>query len=87
VKKKGVSEEIFVDELVKKNNINVQKLSSDTLNPWNRVEEVIYFNDEPILSFSAVNHFNMMEKIKKLYLKLYIAKLINIVCMEELFQN
>jgi len=63
--KKGVSEEVFVDELIKENTINVKKISSDTLNPWNKLEEVIYFNDEPILSFSAVNHYNMMSKVKQ----------------------
>lgn len=62
--KKGVSEEKYVDELIKANNINVKKLSSDTFNPWEKIEEVIYHHDEPILSFSAVNHYNMMKKIK-----------------------
>ncbi|WP_055447254.1 asparagine synthase (glutamine-hydrolyzing) [Lacinutrix mariniflava] len=61
---KGISEEVYVDELVKENNINVKKISSDALNPWKMLEEVIYHNDEPILSFSAVNHFNMMKKVK-----------------------
>lgn len=63
-KEKNTTEEKYVDELIKEKKLNVKKISSDKLNPWSLLEETIYHHDEPLLSFSSVNHFNMMRMIK-----------------------
>jgi asparagine synthase (glutamine-hydrolysing) len=63
-KAKELSEEQYVNELIK-NKINVTKLSSDFFDPWKDFEKVIWHHDEPILSFSSVNHYNMMRLFKK----------------------
>ncbi len=64
-KEKKISEEEFVDLLTDQFNLKLQKISADEYLPWNDLETVIWHHDEPLLSFSAVNHYNMMRRIKK----------------------
>lgn len=56
-----ISEEKYVDALIKNNDIKVTKVAFDEIDSWDMVEEVIWHNDEPILSLSTVAHFNMMK--------------------------
>lgn len=61
---KNVSEEKFVDYLVEQNKINVSKINFDKSNPWEQLDEVLFHNDEPILSLSAIAHFQMLGQLK-----------------------
>lgn len=56
-----ISEEKYVDALIKNNDIKVTKIAFDEIDCWDMVEEVIWHNDEPILSLSTIAHFNMMK--------------------------
>ncbi|MEM9992272.1 MAG: asparagine synthase (glutamine-hydrolyzing), partial [Bacteroidota bacterium] len=58
-KNKAYSEEQYVDLLIKEKGLLVQKLQNEASNPWQQVQQVIWHNDEPILSLSTVAHFNM----------------------------
>ena len=62
-KDKKLSEEKYVDMLIERGMI-IDKINSDEYDPWIDLKSVIHHHDEPILSFSAVNHYNMMRKIK-----------------------
>lgn len=59
-----VSEEKFVDALIKENNINVKKINFDQTDPWELLDTVIHHHDEPTLSLSTVAHYTMMETLK-----------------------
>lgn len=59
------SEEVFIDELIKRKNLNVHKINFDEINPWLDVERVILHHDEPILSLSTIAHFKMMQSLKE----------------------
>ena len=63
-KEKKISEEKYVDRLTHDLNLKLQKISADEYSPWNDLETVIWHHDEPLLSFSTVNHYNMMRCIK-----------------------
>ena len=62
---KDVSEESYVDSLIKNNHINVKKINFDSSDPWSQLNDVIWHHDEPILSLSTVAHFQMLKKIKE----------------------
>ena len=59
-----VSEEKYVDALIRENNINVKKINFDQTDPWGILDKVIHHHDEPILSLSTVAHYTMMETLK-----------------------
>lgn len=61
---KEASEEYFVDILKDESNLVVRKINIDQMNPWSDLNNVIWHNDEPILSLSTVAHFRMMKKFK-----------------------
>jgi asparagine synthase (glutamine-hydrolysing) len=62
---KDVSEEKFVDYLIDQKNIKVSKINFDKSNPWAQLDEVLFHNDEPILSLSSMAHFQMLAQLKK----------------------
>lgn len=59
------SEEKYVDILQEKAGIKIKKIQNDNTDPWGNIRNIIWQNDEPILSLSTVAHFNMMDFFSK----------------------
>jgi asparagine synthase (glutamine-hydrolysing) len=61
---KKYSEERFIDVLSRKTGIKNHKLSYNSQDALGSLHDVIYHNDEPFGSFSAVAQYNILQKIK-----------------------
>lgn len=62
---KKYSEEKFIDILINKRGLRVDKLFLNSEISWGRLQEVVAHNDEPFGGFSLIAHNQMLEKIKK----------------------
>jgi asparagine synthase (glutamine-hydrolysing) len=62
---KKYSEEFFIDELVSKNGIKNIKLNFQSKMVLDRIDEVLYYQDEPFAGLSIVAQYLIFEKIKK----------------------
>ncbi len=58
----------FIDVMAKHLNLHVQKveLNLEATNAFNYLEQVCWFNDEPVGSFSTVAHYLLMQKAREL---------------------
>ncbi len=59
------NEEKYIDSVVKKYQLSNKKKTPSTNNLLNKIEKVIYFQDEPIRSFSQYSQYSLFDLVSK----------------------